>query len=145
MPISVGLWMIGVAFFAFRLGGGIWQLRIYKTRDVEHVDELWERTFLSLCEKLGLTNRVKLLSSSLIRTPIAIGIVRPLVIIPAGLFLQIHPRELETIIAHELVHIRRYDPLVNMMQSHRGTPVLSPRHLGISGKATLSTTLHRPI
>ena len=117
LPIAVGLWMIGVAFFAVRLGGGIWQLRLYKTRDVEPVDGHWDQIFFSLCEKLDLTNRVRLLRSSLIKTPIAIGIFRPLIIVPASLFLQIHPRELETIIAHELVHIRRYDPLVNIMQS----------------------------
>jgi beta-lactamase regulating signal transducer with metallopeptidase domain/peptidoglycan/xylan/chitin deacetylase (PgdA/CDA1 family) len=117
LPIAVGLWMIGVAFFAMRLGGGIWHLRLYKTRDIEQVDTHWEQTFSSLCEKLELTNKVRLLSSSLVRTPIAIGIIRPLVIIPAGLFLQIHPSELETIIAHELVHIRRYDTLVNIIQS----------------------------
>jgi peptidoglycan/xylan/chitin deacetylase (PgdA/CDA1 family) len=35
---------------------------------------------------------------------------------PAALFLQVTPRELETIIAHELIHIRRYDPLVNIGQ-----------------------------
>ena len=117
LPFAVGLWLIGVAFFALRLGGGIWQLRIYKTRDVEQVDRPWEQNFVSLCEKLVVTDRVKFLRSLRVQTPIAIGFFKPVIIVPASLFLQMHPRELETIIAHELLHIRRYDPVVNVFQS----------------------------
>src|SRR5687768_16244976 len=117
LTFAVGLWMIGVALFALRLGGGTWQLRVYTTRQIECVEGRWEQIFLSLCEKTGLTQKVRLLSSSLIQTPIAFGIFKPLIIVPASLFLQVHPRELETIIAHELVHIRRYDPLVTVIQS----------------------------
>ncbi len=32
-------------------------------------------------------------------------------------FLQMNPRELEAILAHELAHIRRFDNLVNLAQS----------------------------
>ena len=117
LPFAVGLWLIGIAFFALRLGGGIWQLRIYKTRDVEQVDRSWEQIFVSLCEKLVITDRVKFLRSLRVQTPIAIGFFKPVIIVPASLFLQMHPRELETIIAHELLHIRRYDPLVNIVQT----------------------------
>ncbi len=117
LPFAVGLWMIGVAFFALRLGGGIWQLRRYKTREVEPVDGQWKHTFSELCQKAGVSQRVTMLRSTLVETPVAIGIFKPLIIVPASLFFQIHPRELETIIAHELIHIRRYDPLVNIVQS----------------------------
>jgi peptidoglycan/xylan/chitin deacetylase (PgdA/CDA1 family) len=46
-----------------------------------------------------------------------IGWLKPVILIPASVFLQVNPRELETIIAHELVHIRRYDYLTNLAQS----------------------------
>jgi beta-lactamase regulating signal transducer with metallopeptidase domain len=117
LPFAVGLWLFGVAIFAMRLGGGIWQLRRYRTSDLEPVDAGWHRHFSMLCKQLGVTEKVRLLRSSLVETPIAIGIFKPLIIVPASLFLQIHPRELETIIAHELIHIRRHDPLVNALQS----------------------------
>ena len=60
---------------------------------------------------------VRFLTSNLVETPIVAGWLKPVILVPAGLFLQIHPRELEIIIAHELIHIRRYDPLVNLAQS----------------------------
>ena len=115
-PIAVGLWLLGVAFFSLRLGGGFSQLRRYRTKHATEVDAVWQDVFSRLCVRVKVSQTVRILQSALVETPIAIGVFRPVVLIPAGLFLQIHPRELETIIAHELIHIRRYDPLVNVAQ-----------------------------
>jgi peptidoglycan/xylan/chitin deacetylase (PgdA/CDA1 family) len=100
-----------------RLGGGVRHLRKYRTMGTESADESWQARFASLCEKLNVSRTVQLLRSSLVETPVAVGVFKPLVLIPAGVFLQIPPHELETIIAHELIHIRRYDPLVNSIQT----------------------------
>jgi len=70
-----------------------------------------------LCAKLKITQPVKLLRSKLVETPIAVGWLKPVILIPASVFLRIDAKELETIIAHELIHIRRRDYLVNFAQS----------------------------
>jgi beta-lactamase regulating signal transducer with metallopeptidase domain/peptidoglycan/xylan/chitin deacetylase (PgdA/CDA1 family) len=117
LPVAVGLWLLGVALFSFRLGGGIWQLRRYKMSGVESVDANWQQRFTLICQTLKIDRHIKLLQSAIIETPIAIGFFKPLIIVPVSVFLQMRPHELETIIAHELIHIRRYDPLVNILQS----------------------------
>lgn len=117
IPLAVGLWLIGLAFFTVRLAGGIWQLHIYKTRQVSAPEPGWQDKFERLCETVGMSQPVRFLNSDLVDTPIVAGWLKPVVLIPASLVLQIQPRELEMIIAHELIHIRRYDPLVNLAQS----------------------------
>lgn len=117
IPLAVGLWLLGLAFFGLRLTGGIWQLHRYKTRGVSLPEADWQLKFELLCERLGVPQPVRFLTSNLVETPIVAGWLKPVILVPAGLFLQIHPRELEIIIAHELIHIRRYDPLVNLAQS----------------------------
>jgi beta-lactamase regulating signal transducer with metallopeptidase domain len=117
MPWLVALWLMGVAVFTLRLGGGIWELHKYKTRQVERVEKEWQRKFIELCERLEITQKVSLFCSKLVETPIAAGWLKPVILIPASVFLQIDPRELETIIAHELIHIRRRDYLVNFVQN----------------------------
>jgi beta-lactamase regulating signal transducer with metallopeptidase domain/peptidoglycan/xylan/chitin deacetylase (PgdA/CDA1 family) len=117
LPLVVGLWFFGVAFFAVRMAGGVWQLHLYKTRETAAPDAEWQKRFSALCEKLKIRQRVKFLRSELIQTPIVIGWLKPVILVPASVFLQISPRELETVIAHELVHIRRYDAPVNFAQS----------------------------
>ena len=117
LPFVVGLWFLGVAFFALRLTGGVWQLHIYKTRAISAPDAEWQKRFSMLCEKLKIAQKVKFLRSNLIQTPIVIGWLKPVILVPASVFLQISAKELETVIAHELVHIRRRDALVNFAQS----------------------------
>jgi beta-lactamase regulating signal transducer with metallopeptidase domain/peptidoglycan/xylan/chitin deacetylase (PgdA/CDA1 family) len=116
LPFAVIAWLLGVMFFSLRLGGGLYQLGGYRTNGCERPDECWQLVFERLCDVSGVTQTVRFLSSEFIKTPIAIGILKPIIMIPASLFLQLSPRELETIIAHELIHIRRLDPLVNLGQ-----------------------------
>ncbi|MET0753260.1 MAG: M56 family metallopeptidase, partial [Pyrinomonadaceae bacterium] len=117
LPFVVAFWFFGVALFAFRLLGGVWQLRRYKTKEIAAPNAEWQERFDVLCEQLKIKRTVKLLQSNLVETPIVAGFIKPLILIPASVFLQINPNELETIIAHELVHIRRWDCLVNFAQS----------------------------
>ncbi|HXG82705.1 MAG TPA: M56 family metallopeptidase [Pyrinomonadaceae bacterium] len=117
LPVVVLLWIFGVGFSAFRLTGGIWQLHKYKTREVSAPEKEWQKKFTNLCEKLQIIQTVRLLQSNLIKTPIVVGWLKPVILIPASVFLQMNPRELETILAHELLHIRRLDNLINFTQS----------------------------
>ena len=117
LPFTVVLWFFGVVFFALRLTGGVWQLHIFKTREIFAPNAEWQERFSVLCEKLNISRSVRLLQSNLVETPIVVGWLKPLILVPAGVFLQISPKELETVIAHELIHIRRYDCLINFAQS----------------------------
>ena len=46
----------------------------------------------------------------------AVGFIRPVVLIPASWLTQLTPQMIEAIIAHELAHIRRWDLWVNLVQ-----------------------------
>ena len=117
LPIAVSVWLIGVALFAFRLLGGFREIRRYKTFATSHPGVAWENRFNALCLRLRVVKNVRLLCSDIVATPIAVGLFKPLILVPASAFMQMSPRELETIIAHELIHIRRYDPLINLVQN----------------------------
>jgi beta-lactamase regulating signal transducer with metallopeptidase domain len=56
-----------------------------------------------------------LLTESL-QIPAVVGIVRPVLLIPAAIACQLPPAHLEAILLHELAHIRRHDYLVNLLQ-----------------------------
>ena len=116
-PFLVGLWFLGIVFSALRLFGGVWQLHIYKTRGVSSPDDDWQVRFAALGELLKVKQMVRLVQSKIVETPMVIGWLKPVVLIPASVFTGMNPRELETILAHELVHIRRYDYAVNFTQS----------------------------
>lgn len=116
LPFAVLAWLIGVAFFSLRLAGGFSHLNRFRSESTVPVDDTWATKFIGLCELTSVGRKTTLVASSIVQTPIAIGIFKPVIVIPVALFLQLSPRELETIIAHELIHIRRFDPLVNVVQ-----------------------------
>ena len=116
-PFTIFAWLLGMAFFSLRLAGGVWKLHEYKTLGIAPADNGWQKRFQRLAISLGIDRKVALLQSSFIQTPIAVGLIKPLIIIPASVFLQMDPSQLECIIAHELIHIRRYDCVINVFQS----------------------------
>ena len=61
--------------------------------------------------RYGLARPVRLASSTSSVEPGVRGIIRPVLFLPAGIPDRLNNDELETIIAHELCHIRRWDNL----------------------------------
>lgn len=117
LPFAVGFWILGVIVFSLRLTGGILQVRKYKTFETSEPTDEWKERFSKLCESLKIARKIELIRSDFANTPMTVGWLKPLIIVPASVFLQISPKELETVLAHELVHIRRYDFLVNFAQT----------------------------
>ena len=73
--------------------------------------------FLRLCERLGITPQVSLRIAEHIQGPLAIGIARSLIILPAAALMALSPEQLEAVLAHELAHVRRADYLWNLVQT----------------------------
>lgn len=65
---------------------------------------------------LRVSRNVTLGASDRIATPILIGIVRPLILLPTSMLAGATPAQLEMILLHELAHVRRWDNLVNFLQ-----------------------------
>ncbi len=51
-----------------------------------------------------------------VAVPVVVGIIRPMILLPASLASGLTPEEIRGIVLHELTHIRRYDHLVNLLQ-----------------------------
>ncbi len=116
LPWMILLWLLGVVFFSLRLMGG-WlytqRLKSYGTRPLE---EGWEQTLRRLCDQLRAPRPARLLESALVKVPMVVGWLRPVILLPASALTGLSPQQLEAIIAHELAHIRRHDYLINLLQ-----------------------------
>ncbi len=117
LPWMILLWLLGVGFFSLRLAGG-WlytqRLKSYGTRPLE---EGWEQTLRRLCDQLRAPRPARLLESALVKVPMVVGWLRPVILLPASALTGLTPQQLEAIIAHELAHIRRHDYLINLLQA----------------------------
>ncbi|HEY4964865.1 MAG TPA: M56 family metallopeptidase, partial [Puia sp.] len=64
---------------------------------------------------LGITKRVVVLQSEKTRTAETSGFFKPVILLPLSLLTRLSPAQVETILVHELFHIRRNDYLINII------------------------------
>lgn len=117
LPWLVPLWLIGVALFGFLRVGGWAEARRMRGTGVCAVPRHWQQRLMELAAGMRVAVPVALLESSLAEVPVVIGILRPVILTPAGFLSGLGPAHVEAILLHELAHIRRFDYAVNLLQA----------------------------
>ena len=71
----------------------------------------WLRIREAVCARTatGISETVEIRASPYLLEPGVVGIARPVILLPEGIAERLMPAELETVLAHELCHIRRRD------------------------------------
>jgi GWxTD domain-containing protein len=116
-PWIVFTWMFGVGLFALRSLASWGAAQRLRRIGVCTASEIWQDRIRQLADRIQLSRPVVLLESCLTEVPAVVGLLRPVVLAPVGLLTGFPPEQLEYILIHELAHIRRYDYLVNLLQS----------------------------
>ena len=113
----VPAWLGGVSlFYLYSLIAWLAATRM-KRRGTVAAPLVWQERLERLALTLGLRRTIVLLESCLAEVPVVIGYFRPVILLPLGLLAGLETEQVEAILIHELAHIRRYDYLVNVMQS----------------------------
>jgi len=110
------VWLLFFVMKSLKMVSGllyIQRIRTYKTHAV--TDELKNR-IEQFSSQIGIRRAVRLVQSELVKVPVAIGWLKPMILLPFGIAFQLTPEQLDGILWHELAHIRRRDYLVNILQ-----------------------------
>ena len=112
----VEAWLCGVAFFSLRTAGAFLLLdRQLRRQSIPVSGRLLEVCF-ALQRRLGLDRMVRFCDCKWLQAPAVIGWFRPVVLLPITALTGLSQDQLESVIAHELAHIKRLDPFVNVFQ-----------------------------
>ena len=117
LPLVVAVWLLGVFFLSLRTLGELAFIQHVRYNRSRPAAERWQKELHGLAERLGLRRPVALRESLRINTPMVIGVLKPVVLVPVGLLANLPPEQVQSALAHELAHIRRQDYLVNLLQS----------------------------
>jgi beta-lactamase regulating signal transducer with metallopeptidase domain len=117
LPLIVLLWLTGFTFFLLKLFGGLAYVQYLKIHHTVAIGGSWQQQVASLSRKIKLRTKVQLLESALVKVPMVIGYLKPVILLPIGALNQLSPAEAEAVLAHELAHIRRHDFLLNILQT----------------------------
>ena len=125
MPLSWAVyifagWLLIAAAGMIRIGVGFWHLRQLRKScvriDAAGLDPLLRKTL----EEFDSPRQVAICVSERLRVPTAIGFLKPMVAIPSWTMQEISTTELNTILLHELAHLRRWDDWTNLIQKVLG-------------------------
>ncbi len=110
-------WFIITMLKCISLVTGLRKIYFLKQRHVLNAGEYWNNKLKELARKAGVTIPVVLLKSAIIQIPMVIGHLKPIILFPASALTSLTSQEIESILLHELAHIRRKDYFVNILQS----------------------------
>ena len=69
-----------------------------------------------LAHRLGYAGRLAIRVGREVTTPVLVGFVKPVLLLPVALTTQLTTQEAEAVLLHELAHLRRRDPWWNLLQ-----------------------------
>lgn len=109
------LWLAGAMLFMLRMLAGYWYMGFIR-QSAEPAGVLWQELVSALAVKLNVRTRVEVAQSAVLSAPIVMGYFRPVILVPVGMFSGLTTDQLEAIFIHELMHIKRGDYLINLVQ-----------------------------
>lgn len=117
LPYLSLMWLASVTMLAGKLLIEVRNVNILPVRaSIAPSAELLAR-FNLLVKQIHLSSAPRLLISLKAEVPMAIGWLKPVVLLPVTMVTNLNAVQLEMLILHELAHIRRHDYLVNFLQT----------------------------
>lgn len=115
-PWIVWAWLAGVALLSLRLAWAGGQLAILR-RLATPADAALVEMASNVARRMGTSRVVRVLIAATSEGPSLTGWIRPAVMLPVATLMNLTPEQLESILAHEIAHLRRYDDVVNIFQT----------------------------
>jgi HEAT repeat protein/beta-lactamase regulating signal transducer with metallopeptidase domain len=110
----LAIWAAGAAFVLARLLLGIAAVHLMARRTARIVDAPWLALAAELANELGVGRRLTFVESRTATMPMAWGILRPSVLMPADA-VRWPVERLRIVLLHELAHVKRRDCLTNVV------------------------------
>lgn len=117
LPVLDGLYIIGLLFFLGKFSRDVLALFFIRKSRVLPFDPAWENYLKRLSSEWHISKSVRMYLSEYLDVPIVIGALKPVIYLPFMMANNMTSDQIESILLHELAHIKRNDFLVNILQT----------------------------
>ena len=117
MPWLGALWAVGFFVLSLQCMYAWARTRCYATLGLSAPEGDWTARFERLVDRAGVRTDIRLRVSALVDSPVTLGTLKPLVLVPAGFLSGFPPEQVEAILLHEIAHIRRNDFVFGLLQT----------------------------
>lgn len=116
-PWLTGLYLAGLIFMMARMIAEMTHIYSLKKSGITTPPVEITGQIQKLKTQLGISLPVQLFISAKAQVPMLIGALKPIVLLPITATTNLTAEQLETILMHELAHLRRHDYLINILQT----------------------------
>lgn len=117
VPLIMMVYSVGLLFMLLRFALNMRQLRSLTREGVTMPAGDWNSFVNMWRQNFGISRRVSLLLSSKVDVPMMLGTLKPVILLPIATVNHLTTEQVESIIIHELAHIKRHDYLFNLVQT----------------------------
>lgn len=117
LPFISLAWLVSICYLTIKLFFDIHFVNYLTKVDVFTAEPPLATRFVQLAEQMQLHKMPKLLISLKAEIPMAVGWLKPVVLLPVTMISGLSAAQLEMLLLHELAHIKRHDYIVNFLQT----------------------------
>jgi beta-lactamase regulating signal transducer with metallopeptidase domain len=117
LPWIVFVWLAGVAALLLRMAAGLWRVRQLHATAFAAGRSRWQTIADRIAGRLEMRTAVRVVETTQVDAPTALGWLRPVILLPVAALANLTPTQVEAILAHELIHVRRHDYVINILQT----------------------------
>ncbi len=110
------IYLVGVIAFLLRFALAHRGARRTSLRSTRITDTQWKDIIRAQSKRLGLRVAPVVALCERVTVPTVLGIIRPMILLPASIMSGLTSEEFSAVLSHELAHIRRHDPWINLVQ-----------------------------
>jgi beta-lactamase regulating signal transducer with metallopeptidase domain len=113
--LLAAFWLLVAAGLGGRIAHSYWYLFRLRRR-LTPAPDIFNHRMHYLAGRFDLRRHVGLFTATSVKMPMTIGWLRPLIVLPPDLLESLSTAECDSVMAHELAHIKRWDYATNFFQ-----------------------------
>ena len=90
-------------------------VQVLRQHNLKKINIDWKIFVRKISAQIGILRPVQIWVSDLITSPVTIGYLKPIILVPLAAITHLTPEQMEAVLLHELAHIRRSDYLINLL------------------------------
>lgn len=115
MPVASLLYFVLLIFPLLNFIRNYRYVNIIRNDGLSKAPVQWRMFVAKVSAQMGIKKPVHIWVSELVSSPVTIGYLKKVILIPVAAVSNLSPRQLEAVLLHELSHIKRYDYLINLI------------------------------
>ena len=115
LPYASILYLLLLAIPVTRFIISLRQVMHLKTKKLKKIEIQWRLFVKKMTGYLEIRKPVQVWISENITSPVTIGFLKPVILVPLAAVNQLSTQQMESVLLHELAHIKRYDYLLNII------------------------------